>query len=52
LEELPAGQATVRAEITYTTLRAVLAILDPAQDGYHDTGTDETAPHGRSEQLA
>ena len=37
----PASQATVHAEITDTTLPAVLAILNPAQDGYHDTATAE-----------
>jgi hypothetical protein len=31
------SQATVHAEITDNTLHAVKAILDPAQDGYHDT---------------
>jgi site-specific DNA recombinase len=36
----PASQATIRAEITDTTLRAVPAILDPSQDGYHDTDPD------------
>src|SRR5271166_297491 len=33
-------QATVFAEITDATLQALPAILDPAQDGYHDTSTD------------
>jgi hypothetical protein len=33
-------QATVRVEITDTTLRAIPAILDPDQDGHHDTDTD------------
>jgi hypothetical protein len=42
----PASQATVHAEITDTTLQAVLAILNPAQDGYHDTSTDQPAPMG------
>jgi hypothetical protein len=42
----PASQATVHAEITETTLQAVLAILDPAQDGYHDTGISEPALMG------
>ena len=31
------GQATVTAVITDATLRALPAILDPGQDGYHDT---------------
>jgi hypothetical protein len=46
-----AGQATVWIEITDATLRALPAILDPAQDGYDDTvGTrpDET---GDAEDL-
>ncbi len=42
----PGNQATVHAEITETTLHAVLAILDPGQDGYHDTSTDQPAPRG------
>ena len=33
----PARQATVFAEITETTLRALPGILDPDQDGYDDT---------------
>lgn len=33
----PDNQATVGAVLTDTTLRAVLDILDPGQDGYHDT---------------
>jgi hypothetical protein len=40
----PASQATVHAEITDTTLRAIQAILNPAQDGYHDTSTDQPVP--------
>ncbi len=43
-------QATVYAEITDDTLRAVPAILDPGQDGYHDTSpapsTDNPTPLG------
>lgn len=39
----PGSQATVHAEITETTLRAITAILDPTQDGYHDT--DPTSPN-------
>jgi site-specific DNA recombinase len=42
----PGGQATVRAEITETTLHAVPGILDPSQDGYDDTGTSQPAPMG------
>jgi len=43
-------QATVHAEITENTLRAVTAILNPDQDGYDDTNpaasTDDPAPIG------
>ncbi|MDQ2814555.1 MAG: hypothetical protein M3Z75_22505 [Actinomycetota bacterium] len=42
----PGQQATVRAEITETTLHAVPGILNPSQDGYHDTSPDEPAPMG------
>ena len=42
----PGSQATVRAEITETTLQAVPGILDPSQDGYDDTGTGQPAPMG------
>jgi hypothetical protein len=35
------GQATVTATITETTLAALPATLDPAQDGYHDTASTE-----------
>jgi hypothetical protein len=42
----PGSQATVRAEITETTLQAVPAILNPSQDGYHDTGTGQPALTG------
>jgi hypothetical protein len=42
----PGSQATVRAEITETTLQAVPGILDPSQDGYHDTGTGQPSPWG------
>jgi hypothetical protein len=42
----PGGQATVRAEITETTLQAVPGILDPGQDGYDDTGTGQPVPMG------
>ena len=37
----PARQATVTAEITDATLQALDAILDPAQDGFHDTAADQ-----------
>jgi hypothetical protein len=33
----PAQQATVTAEISDAILQALDAILDPGQDGYHDT---------------
>ena len=33
----PGGQATVFAEITEATLRALPGILDPGRDGYDDT---------------
>jgi hypothetical protein len=42
----PGSQATVRAEITETTLQAVPGILDPGQDGYDDTGTGQPVPMG------
>jgi hypothetical protein len=37
------SQATVHAEITGSTLHAVQAILDPTQDGYHDTDPNPNA---------
>jgi hypothetical protein len=37
-------QATVWVEITETTLRAIPAILNPGQDGHHDTDPDQPAP--------
>jgi hypothetical protein len=37
--------ATVRATITDATLAALPFILDPSQDGYHDTAAD-IAPVG------
>lgn len=40
----PGQQATVFAEITDATLQALPAILDPSQDGYHDTSTSGPAP--------
>ncbi len=42
----PGSQATVFAEITETTLQALPAILDPGQDGYHDTRTDDAPELG------
>jgi hypothetical protein len=41
-----ARQATVTAEITEATLQALDAILDPGQDGYHDTENDQPEPVG------
>jgi hypothetical protein len=39
------GQATVTATITDATLAALPAILDPTQDGYHDTDNpDDLGP--------
>ena len=32
------------AEITDETLRAIPRILDPGQDGYHDTHNPDTLP--------
>jgi hypothetical protein len=40
----PARQATVRIEITEATLQAIPAILDPTQDGYHDTTPETSQP--------
>jgi hypothetical protein len=46
----PGQQATVHAEITEATLAALPAIVDPGQDGYHDTSTqtssNDLAPMG------
>jgi hypothetical protein len=46
----PGQQATVHAEITENTLKALPGILDPSQDGYHDTSpapsTDDPTPIG------
>jgi hypothetical protein len=36
------GQATVTATITENTLAALPGILDPAQDGYHGTNSQDT----------
>jgi DNA invertase Pin-like site-specific DNA recombinase len=38
----PGRQATVHAEITDATLRALPAILNPGQDGYDDTSEQES----------
>jgi len=38
----PGQQATVFAEITENTLQAIPGILNPSQDGYHDTGNAGT----------
>ena len=42
----PGRQATVTAEITEATLQALDAILDPGQDGFHDTADDQSEPIG------
>jgi hypothetical protein len=42
----PTRQATVTAEITEATLQALDSILDPGQDGYHDTDDDQPEPMG------
>jgi site-specific DNA recombinase len=50
----PAGrQATIWVEITDATLQAIPAILDPAQDGYHDTNppTDQATPPCEFDKL-
>ena len=41
-----AGQATVTAVITDATLQALPGILDPYQDGYHDTAAAPAAAGG------
>ncbi len=38
----PGQQATVHAEITEATLRALPALLNPGQDGYDDTSEHST----------
>ena len=38
----PGGQATVHAEITDATLRALPALLNPGQDGYDDTSEQDS----------
>ncbi len=40
----PGGQVTVHAEITDETLRALPALLNPGQDGYHDTHDPDIPP--------
>ncbi len=48
----PGQQATVFAEITEATLTALPAILNPGQDGYHDTAAeDATQKPGAMEDL-
>jgi hypothetical protein len=42
----PARQATVTAEISEATLQALTTILDPTQDGFHDTAADQPEPVG------
>lgn len=42
----PGRRATVTAEITEATLQALIAILDPGQDGFHDTAADQPEPVG------
>ena len=37
-------RAAVRAEITEATLQALPALLNPCQDGYHDTSPGQPAP--------
>ncbi len=46
----PGQQATVFAEITEATLKAIPGILDPGRDGYDDTieGTPPTPPPWRT----
>ena len=39
----PGQQATINVEITDATLQALPAILNPSQDGYHDTDNDTPA---------
>ena len=47
----PGNQATVHAEITEATLRAIPAILDPTQDGYDDTAASASSPVADLEDL-
>jgi len=46
------GQATVTAVITDATLEALPDILDPGQDGYHDTATPQPAAPTAMKELA
>jgi hypothetical protein len=47
----PGRQATVHAEITDATLRALPAILDPGQDGYDDTSEQQSCELAAVEDL-
>ncbi len=42
----PGQQAAVFVEITEATLKAIPGILDPDQDGYHDTDPEEPGSAG------
>ena len=46
-----AQQATVHAEITENTLKALPAILNPAQDGYDDTSEQVSCDPAAMEDL-
>jgi hypothetical protein len=47
----PGRQATVFAEITDATLRALPAILNPGQDGYDDTSEQDSGERAAVEDL-
>ena len=47
----PGRQATVHAEITDATLRALPAILNPGQDGYDDTSEQDSGELAAMEDL-
>ena len=47
----PGQQATVFAEITEATLRALPGILDPGRDGYDDTADNDHRRPGSVEDL-
>ncbi len=47
----PGQQATVFAEITEATLRALPGILDPGRDGYDDTAEDANEEPASGEDL-
>ena len=47
----PGRQATVHAEITDATLKALPAILDPGQDGYDDTSEQDSDELAAVEDL-